>query len=316
MGCGASDRAFWRARTPEGLLVLLAAAALGRQRAPPERPDRRFAKTEPVWAQNARSRARRRSRRVLGLERPQIARSGEFNVTDTLAPCASRERRESTCGFVRASVPCGRPPYLTARMSNNVAIAITASASGGFALLGVGLSDVLAGRRQDRATRTEAALELARTEPLIWNAPWIELRTELQRQQTRMAVAGVPKTLSTHSGRSPRRAGATHATAMRRRPGRRRASPMCCLTPASKSTRLLEPICSANRGVTCGLCIRCSQRFPCKHGVFGGAAHGVRHARQRAASPPADSPGRGPHSRTDPVECIRATRRSSLEHAT
>jgi len=80
-------------------------------------------------------------------------------------------------------------------MSNNLGIAISAAASGSFALLGVGLSNTLAGGRDRRIARTEAALELAETERLIWEGAWIELRAALQRQQTRMAVAGVPEDL-------------------------------------------------------------------------------------------------------------------------
>jgi hypothetical protein len=80
-------------------------------------------------------------------------------------------------------------------MSNNVGIAITAGAAGGFALLGVVASNILGGNRERRIGRAEAALELANTEPLIWDADWVELRTELRRQETRLAVAGVPEDL-------------------------------------------------------------------------------------------------------------------------
>ena len=81
-------------------------------------------------------------------------------------------------------------------MPSEIGVVIVSSiASGGFALLGVGLSDRRARRRARDEFRTETALELAGMERHIWETNWIELQVQLQRQEARLAVAGVPDDL-------------------------------------------------------------------------------------------------------------------------
>src|SRR5258708_3902640 len=67
--------------------------------------------------------------------------------------------------------------------------------SGGFALLGVGLSNSMASRRERRQFRTESALELADAERFTWDEGWTDFDAHLQRQETRLAVAGTPEDL-------------------------------------------------------------------------------------------------------------------------
>jgi len=74
--------------------------------------------------------------------------------------------------------------------STGVLVASTL-ASGGFALLGVGLSNSLASRRERRNVRRETALELADTERDIWEAKWIELNIQLERLDARLASEGI-----------------------------------------------------------------------------------------------------------------------------
>lgn len=80
-------------------------------------------------------------------------------------------------------------------MADTAALVITSLASGGFALAGVGLSNWMAARREGRAFRSGAALELAGLESLIWRGEWVDLESELQRQRARLAVSGVPDDL-------------------------------------------------------------------------------------------------------------------------
>lgn len=61
-------------------------------------------------------------------------------------------------------------------MDSEIGVAVVSSiASGGFALLGVGLSDPRARRRARDEFSTETALELAGMERHIWETSWIEL---------------------------------------------------------------------------------------------------------------------------------------------
>jgi hypothetical protein len=85
---------------------------------------------------------------------------------------------------------------VTSSASSNVTVPIvTAVSSGGFALLGVGVSSWWSGRREKARFRTESVLELAGMERLIWGEDWIELQAHLQRQQARLAIGGVPEDL-------------------------------------------------------------------------------------------------------------------------
>lgn len=80
-------------------------------------------------------------------------------------------------------------------VTENVQIALVAGLlSGGFVLLGNLSSALLAAWHERRAFRTETALELSE-ERLIWESKWLDLQTHLQRQQTRLAVAGAPEVL-------------------------------------------------------------------------------------------------------------------------
>jgi hypothetical protein len=72
---------------------------------------------------------------------------------------------------------------------------LTGLMSGGFALLGGTVTNRYARRRDDTAFRRETALELAGMERLIWGESWVDLEVELQRQGSRLAVAGVPDDL-------------------------------------------------------------------------------------------------------------------------
>jgi hypothetical protein len=82
-------------------------------------------------------------------------------------------------------------------MPGSADVLIASLASGGFALLGVGLSNLMASRRQGAAFRTETALELASNERYVWAQDWIELQIDLERVEARLAVAGVPGDLVT-----------------------------------------------------------------------------------------------------------------------
>lgn len=72
---------------------------------------------------------------------------------------------------------------------------ISGGLSGGFALAGVGLSNWTSARREHRVFGRETALELAGMERLVWGDSWIELKAHLQRQEDRLAVAGLPDDL-------------------------------------------------------------------------------------------------------------------------
>jgi hypothetical protein len=79
---------------------------------------------------------------------------------------------------------------------NTVAIAaVTAGASGGFALLGVAMTNWGTARRERRDFRFQTATALADTERLTWGDDWLELASHLQRLDARLAVAGVPQDL-------------------------------------------------------------------------------------------------------------------------
>jgi hypothetical protein len=79
---------------------------------------------------------------------------------------------------------------------NDAAVAVISGVlSGGFALAGVGLSGIAASRRERAEFSRETALELAGMERLVWGDSWIELTTEIQRQEARWAIAGVPADL-------------------------------------------------------------------------------------------------------------------------
>jgi hypothetical protein len=81
-------------------------------------------------------------------------------------------------------------------MASDVGIAIVSSlSSGGFALLGVTLSDRRARRREREAFSQETALELAGMERHIWGGEWVELHAHVQRQEARMTAASVPEDL-------------------------------------------------------------------------------------------------------------------------
>lgn len=75
----------------------------------------------------------------------------------------------------------------------DLGVAIVSSlGAGGFALLGAGVGDWRARRREKAAFKTETALELAGMERHVWGHDWVELRAHVERQTARMAVAGVP----------------------------------------------------------------------------------------------------------------------------
>jgi hypothetical protein len=73
--------------------------------------------------------------------------------------------------------------------------AISAGASGTFALLGVATTNWLTAKRERRAFRVETAMMLADTERLTWGESFQELSTHLQRLDARLAVVGVPEDL-------------------------------------------------------------------------------------------------------------------------
>src|SRR5262245_51362973 len=82
-------------------------------------------------------------------------------------------------------------------VSENVQIAVIAGLlSGGFAIVGGFVTELLAALRTSRLFRIETALSLAANEHLIWKSGWLPLQTHLEEQQTRLAVAGVPETLN------------------------------------------------------------------------------------------------------------------------
>ena len=72
---------------------------------------------------------------------------------------------------------------------------ISGGLSGGFALAGVGLSNWTSARRERRVFGRETARELAEMERLVWGDSWIELKAHLQKQEDRLAVAGLPDDL-------------------------------------------------------------------------------------------------------------------------
>lgn len=80
-------------------------------------------------------------------------------------------------------------------MSDASLALISGILSGGFALAGVGLSNLLSTRRGRSTFGQETALELAGMERLVWGDSWIELTTHLQRQEARWAITGVPERL-------------------------------------------------------------------------------------------------------------------------
>jgi hypothetical protein len=80
-------------------------------------------------------------------------------------------------------------------MPSDLTIAITSVSSGGFALLGVVLANRLARSRERAAFRTETALELASMERLVWSESRVGLQEHVQRQQSRLTIAGVPDDL-------------------------------------------------------------------------------------------------------------------------
>jgi hypothetical protein len=81
-------------------------------------------------------------------------------------------------------------------MASTAALVVTSVASGGFALLGVGVTNLTTARREQARFRTETALELASLERLIWGEEWVDLEVQLQQQAARLSVAGVPDDLS------------------------------------------------------------------------------------------------------------------------
>jgi len=74
-------------------------------------------------------------------------------------------------------------------------VLVTGLVSGGVALLGTWISNWFSIRREDKAFRTQTALELAGIERLVWKGDWLELNAQLQRQEARLAVARVPDDL-------------------------------------------------------------------------------------------------------------------------
>jgi hypothetical protein len=74
-------------------------------------------------------------------------------------------------------------------------VLVASLASGTFALLGVGLSNLTAVRREQATFATQTALELADMERHIWKQDWIELQIQLERLGARLAVSGVPEDL-------------------------------------------------------------------------------------------------------------------------
>jgi len=81
------------------------------------------------------------------------------------------------------------------RLADATIALISGGLSGGFALAGVGLSNWTSARRERRVFGRETALELAGMERLVWGDSWIELKAHLQRQEDRLAVAGLPEDL-------------------------------------------------------------------------------------------------------------------------
>lgn len=90
-------------------------------------------------------------------------------------------------------------PPLVARKGSKLAdgtiALISGGLSGGFALAGVGLSNWTSARRERRIFGRETALELAGMERLVWGDSWVELKATLQRQEDRLAVAGISEEL-------------------------------------------------------------------------------------------------------------------------
>lgn len=80
-------------------------------------------------------------------------------------------------------------------MTNSAIALISGGLSGGFALAGVALSNWTSSLRDQRVFGRETALELAGMERLVWGDSWIELQAHLQRQEDRLAVAGLPDAL-------------------------------------------------------------------------------------------------------------------------
>lgn len=76
-----------------------------------------------------------------------------------------------------------------------VVAAISAGASGGFALLGVTTANWLTVRRERRASMVEAALLLAQTERLTWEDSFQELSAHLNELEARLIVVDVPQDL-------------------------------------------------------------------------------------------------------------------------
>lgn|SRR5215213_7935085 len=80
-------------------------------------------------------------------------------------------------------------------MTDGAIALISGGLSGGFALAGVALSNLTSTQRERRVFGRETALELAGMERLVWGDSWIELKAHLQRQEDRLAVAGLPNEL-------------------------------------------------------------------------------------------------------------------------
>jgi hypothetical protein len=81
-------------------------------------------------------------------------------------------------------------------MASTAALVVTSIASGGFALLGGGLNSWTVMWRDRKKIGGDTALELADTERWIWTeGEWMELNIGLQRQEARLAFAGVPDDL-------------------------------------------------------------------------------------------------------------------------
>lgn len=81
-------------------------------------------------------------------------------------------------------------------MASTAALVVTSVASGGFALAGAFVNNAMASRRDDRKVAAETALTIADTEKLMWTVGgWTDLNIALQRQEARLAFAGVPEDL-------------------------------------------------------------------------------------------------------------------------